>query len=165
MSTSPKQESPITRDHYASFGMVIHQFALIDAALEEAIREMLGLERYQAAFLMPELRHEQKRSMFLALLENVKVTDERRLFVAKLIERIENKSRLRNHFAHSVWTKGNKPNSIKPMSIRVRKKLKLLGSDDNEKEYTPKELEQNAIEIGVIYELLKSFIESGGDVL
>ena len=63
MASQSKAVSPITRDHgaYVGFGMVIHQFALVDAALEDAIREMLGLERHQAAFLMPQLRHEQKR--------------------------------------------------------------------------------------------------------
>ena len=139
------------------------QFALVDAALEDAIREMLGLERHQAAFLMPQLRHEQKRNMFLALLEKVNVTEERRLNVVKLIEKIETKSRLRNYIAHSVWTKGRKPNSIKPMSITAKKKLKLLGFEHNEKEYTAKELERAAYEIGETYDQLKAFIESGGD--
>ena len=64
MKSESKAVSPITRDHYAGFGMVIHQFALVDAVLEDAIREMLGLERHQAAFLMPQLRHEQKGTCF-----------------------------------------------------------------------------------------------------
>ena len=49
------------------------------------------------------------------------------------------------------------------MSIMVKKKIKFLGFEHNEKEYTAKELERSAYEIGETYDQLKAFIESGGD--
>jgi hypothetical protein len=126
---------------------------------------MLGLKRHQTVFLMPEFRHEQKRNMFLALLPELNISEPRREKVVKLVEWISTKSRLRNHIAHSVWTRGRKKDTIKPLSVTVKQKLEVLGIDHNEKEWTAKELEIEAVEISQLHDELKTFLMEGGDLL
>ena len=158
-------EPHFTTDHFVGFGMIVQQFAQIDALLEEAIRDMLNLQIEQSGFLMPELRHEQKRNIFLAVLDSVNVNPERKAAVQKLIEEIVTKSRLRNHVAHSIWMRGRKPGNIKPISLTVKAKIKALGVHHNEKEYSAQDLMNEAYDISRIYQELHAFLAQGGDHL
>ena len=52
-------KSPVTTDHLVGL-RIISQFAWLDGLLDEAIRQIIDLREYQVAFLLPNLRHEQK---------------------------------------------------------------------------------------------------------
>jgi hypothetical protein len=48
---------------------------------------------------------------------------------------------LRNAIAHNVWSRGKRPNSIKPISLGVRGgTTSIKGVSEEEPDYTPEEL-------------------------
>ena len=64
-----------------------------------------------------------------------------------MLDRVGDKSVLRNNVAHTSWRKGRRPGSIKPLVVKAKGKLFLLGAHHNEKDWTAEELNAEADEI------------------
>lgn len=70
---------------------------------------------------------------------------------------------LRNAIAHSRWTPGSRPDSIKPRSVDIREGKALWSGDmDTEADYTAKDLKDKADQLDKINERLKAFIQTSG---
>ena len=70
---------------------------------------------------------------------------------------------LRNTIAHSRWTDGDRPGSIKPRSVNIREgHAKFIGDDENEKSYTTTELGAVLAQLDSINERLKRFLKASG---
>jgi hypothetical protein len=133
----------MTRDHFAGFGMVITMTCHLDDLLDHIIVAMTKAE-ITIAPLLSLLNVNEKRDYIVALAGVAAWPPYAIDGLTRLMKRTEEAFKLRNDIAHNVWRKGRRPGTIKPISIRARRTLKMLGSGHNEREWTAAQLEAEA---------------------
>lgn len=126
---------PVTYDHHAAFGMIIRSVAELDGLLDQIIIAMVRGEPTMLPILTP-LGSKDKMDYVDAMAKESTLAPIAIHGLEKLISRVRNTHALRNQIAHSGWTAGRKPGTIKPVAMYARTTLKMLGIEHNEKQWT-----------------------------
>jgi hypothetical protein len=151
-----------TNDHRLAFGSIIESFARFERLVELVISNALGTDIGMATIAISGLGFSAKCDTAIALItvkctgNDSKNAEEITRFIREFNEFIG----LRNHIAHRVWKPGRKPNTIKPLGLIVRGKLKGYGLSNNDIEYTVKDLIDTANNLIKIYDDFKDFLVS-----
>ncbi len=67
---------------------------------------------------------------------------------------------LRNTIAHSRWTDGDRPGSIKPRGLDIRQgHARFVGESEQERSYTAGELNTALAQLASVNERLKRFLQ------
>jgi hypothetical protein len=130
----------ISDEHYEAFGMITNVIADIDSLLNHMIMAIVRKDAVAAMPILMMLNAKDKRDYLIAMMKTnlcAGVPDEE---FEKLMSRLKTASDLRNRIAHNRWKSGRRKGAIKPMILSARENLKVVGLEDNEKEWTAKEL-------------------------
>jgi hypothetical protein len=126
-----QNEIPISDEQFAAFGSIIHSFARIEWNIQLTMAAVSDLDFGKVLLLTRELPYAGKRDTLYSYMEYKQTPEERiRREIRSILEAANEHNPLRNHIAHSIWRGGSRPNSIRPVTIRVRGgKGKIIGSD------------------------------------
>lgn len=145
----------VTDDHLMGFGAIINSTAILETTLELLILRLIGsdpikrqAETANAMILMSKLQTKAKTD-FLKTLDGEAFSWSGTGLTA-ILDDLKPKTDLRNNVAHCEWVPGKRPSSIKPIFVGAFGKLRLLGGQDNEKDWTAAELKNEANEIAAI---------------
>jgi hypothetical protein len=115
--------------------------------------------------LTRELSYSAKRDTLYSWMEIAKVDDSIRLPIKKFFDEVDDYNSLRNLIAHSIWTHGTRPGSIKPVTVKIRGgKGKFFGDpkDETEKDWTEEEMTNIAAKLGLIHNSYVFFLRTSG---
>jgi hypothetical protein len=153
----------LTYDHLARFGSIICSFAHLEYLMQAIMAAMAGVDDTKIMVLTKSLTYSQKRDTLYSYFNLYNSPIEHQTNLKKLLDTAHNHNGLRNHIAHSLWKKGIRPNTIRPGYIDVRQgKGKIVGYDDDEKDYTVDELSDAANELRRTLNALIRYLRDSG---
>lgn len=144
------------------FGAIIWQSAALESLMHFAIAGLLGIGIEKSLFITTPMGFNQKRDLWRVLTDSADVPGHLNEKMNDFIQRTEAIQGLRNHVAHSTWTKGARPDSIKPMQLKARGTVKILGLDEKERDYTAADLYSEYEKIRLIGQELEEFLVEQG---
>jgi hypothetical protein len=137
------QSNHITDEHYAAFGRIVNTIADIDGVLDSIIVAFVQ-GRHEVLPLLTMLNSKSKIDYIVAMAKESNMSSAVIEELEKLMDRVRKARGLRDQIAHCTWTEGTKPGTIKPLEMRARTVLKMLGIKHNEKQWTAGELNAEA---------------------
>jgi hypothetical protein len=162
MSTEPNDEDDISFNHFATFGGIIHSFARLEWVIQGTMAAVADLDVGKITTLTRELGYMAKRDALYSFMELWETPTELKNSIKGFLDEANEYNGLRNHIAHSLWRRGSRPKSIRPMTIRVRSgKGKLIG-DECEVDYTEVDLGHIADKLRQIHNSFVEFMKSRG---
>ena len=154
----PKLFSPVGDEHFRAFGAIVHMFARHEFLMIGIISVITKLPVHQAAMLMAELPYRGKRETLLAMIKLTRPAIQVEKISGYLGE-LHKWNQLRNAIAHCIWVDGARPNTIKAMSMSVRGgSADFKGIDDEEPEYTAKDLVSAATQLVNLHSRFKEYL-------
>ena len=155
----------MSREHYHAFGGIIHGFARIEVGLQITLSIVTGIDVGKLAIITRGLSYSAKRDTLYSYMEIVETSDQFKAQVKSFFDAAHEHVGLRNHIAHSSWTRGIRPNSIRPLSVKVQGgKGKFFGLPDSEgeRDYTVAELGNIALKLALIHNSYVAFLRTSG---
>lgn len=153
----------IMPEHAAAFGYIIHLFAKFEQNMQIAVAGMLDIDFGSAMLLMGDTTYRQKRQTTRHIHTTRGIDGRIHAKFNDLLDEFHSFSSLRNHIAHSIWTTGQRKNSIKPMYVKLRGDFpKPIGHWHNEKDYTLTELQEAANTLNDILRRFDAFLVETG---
>jgi hypothetical protein len=137
----------VTKDHLYAFGRIIQAFVSVETLYGHLILRILQVDDGVGPLLLSGHGYDGLKNLLKTIISALDITDDDKEAALKLVDRIGDKANLRNNVAHNGWKKGKRKGSIKPMVIKTKGTLKLLGVGHNEKDWTAAELHVEAQEI------------------
>ena len=164
MSKSPsKKQSVLNEDHFRTFGAIIHLFAKYEALMTGIMACVGKADRTFVSMLASELPYRGKRETTLAMIKSNSLPDEQQERIAWFLGELHKHNQLRNAIAHSLWKRGIRPATVRPLSMSVRGgKLDYRGLADDEIDYTGDELVDIANELISNYDKFAEYLDSVG---
>jgi hypothetical protein len=157
-----QEEDDVSFNHFATFGGIIHAFARLEWVIQGTMAAVSDLDVGKITTLTRELGYTAKRDALYSYMELYDTEVELKTAIKGFLDGANEHNGLRNHIAHSLWKKGSRPNSIRPLTIRVRSgKGKLIG-EDSDPNYTEVDLAHIADKLRQIHNSYMRFMESKG---
>jgi len=154
---------PIVSDeHLLAFGRIIHRYAAVESGIKIALSGLLeiGLDLAMITFEPYGALHLKNVARSLA---KQRLRPELSKQFVCIVGDWYALNYLRNIIAHSRWTEGSRPNSIKPRSIRIQNgHAQWFGDDEAEDDYTAEELNAKSDKLNEVNERLKVFLQDSG---
>jgi hypothetical protein len=144
---NPLEPKHLTPEHYRAFGRIVQAFVSIETLYAHIIKRSLSVDDGAGAFLMSGYGYDALRNMLLAAISESALSAPENEEVTALIDKVHKRANLRNNVAHCSWKPGRRPGSIKPLVLKTRATLKVLGIEANEKDWLIAELDAEADEI------------------
>src|SRR5687767_9836558 len=110
----------LTQGHYSAFGCIIHVFARHDMLIVAGISQLVGGYAGRVMHLTAEMPYRAKKDAFVALLKSLTLPGDQVERICWFLGEINAYIDLRNAIAHNTWARGDRPESIKPLSLVVR---------------------------------------------
>ncbi len=156
-------EYVVTRKHHEAFGMIVQAFARHEQLMTMTAAWLLDAQLWPIAVVMAGLGYAGKRDAIVSIIKHVEPADERTDAISGFLNKLDKFSKLRNNIAHSTWTEGKRPDSIKPMTVIVRHGSgRFIGANQNEPDYTVKELFEAANQLNILYNSFAQFVQQSG---
>jgi hypothetical protein len=153
----------ITEEHYAAFGRIMNLIADIDGLLDAIIMAMVQAKQKEVVLpILTMLSSKSKIDYIVAMGKESTMSPAAINELEKLMGRVRKARGLRNQIAHCTWMPGRKSGTIKPLLMSARGVLKMLGIEHNEKQWTAKELDDEANEFRKLGHDLASFMKRNG---
>jgi len=154
---------PITPDFAVLFGFIISMFAKLERQMTIAMAGLLDTDLGTAAILMSAAGFSAKRQTLHHINWTTPMAGTFNADLSALLAEIELLTKVRNLIAHSIWVRGTRPDSIRPMNIDTRgKRLKLFGHEDTERDYTVDDIRNEGRKIDALQRELIALLESSG---
>jgi len=161
--SKPKSPSVVTLKHAAAFGYIIHSFAKLEIHMQTVVAGMLDTDLATAILLMGDTNYRQKQQTVRNIHKTRGIDGHVYPELEALLDEINEYAGLRNHIAHSIWISGQRPETIKPMFIKLRGKFPTpVGHWHNEKDYTLSELRAAANNLNDISRKFVKFLDDTG---
>jgi len=148
--------------HLLAFGRILHNYASVEAGIKITLigvidadfdAALIAFEPYGAADLRNVAKSLAKERLKPPVAEAF----------CNIVGDWFHYNGLRNLIAHSRWTNGARPGSIKPRRLSIREgKADWIGSKLEEPDYTAADLEERATKLHLINERLKKFLQTSG---
>jgi hypothetical protein len=144
---------PVSDAHFIAFGTIINIMVDIDGLLD---RMIIAIVQGDPAILplLSLLGQKDKVDYIAAMVKESTLPPFAKSGLDGLLSRVRKAAGLRNQIAHCPWSPGSTPGAIRPMMLSARGTLKVLGLDWYEKQWTAKELMDEA----------RRFVELGHDL-
>jgi hypothetical protein len=158
-------QSVLTDIFYRAFGIIIHSFARVEYGLQFTLSALTGVDAGRIGILTRELSYSAKRDTLYSWMEIASVDDAKRIPIKRFFDEVDSYNYLRNIIAHSIWTHGTRPGSIKPVTVKVRGgKGKFFGDpkDETEQDWTEEEMTNIAAKLALIHNSYISFLRASG---
>ena len=146
MADSLKPTS-LTDEHYRAFGRIIQAFVSVETLYAHIILRVFKIPDDTGSFVMSAYGYDDLRNFIKTMVAEWGASDEDKKACGDLIDGLKAKAKLRNYVAHNPWKPGHRAGSIKPIVIKTRGRLVILGTEQNEKDWTAEELHTEATDI------------------
>ena len=148
--------------HLLAFGRIIHNFASVEMGIKITVSGVLEVHLDAALIAFQPYSATDLRNVAKSLSkERLKPKDAEQFCC--IIGDWFKFNTLRNVIAHSRWTDGQRPRSIKPRRLNIRQgKADWFGNKLDEEDFTAEELEARAEELHLINERTKKFLQTSG---
>lgn len=148
--------------HLLEFGRIVHNFATVESGIKISLSGILQVSLVEGLIVFEPYGAVD--------IKNVAKSLGKERLKPKLAEQFccivgdwAAFNGLRNVIAHSRWTDGDRPGSIKPRRISIRQgRVDIFGDDEKEASYTVAELRDAAQRLHHINERLKLFLAESG---
>lgn len=150
--------------HFEAFGRIISGSALVEMGIKVTLSTIMHSHSHYvhvltAPYTANDLYNVAKSVAKMHFPEG----NENRDKLIELIGRYKGYSKLRNFIAHSFWTKGTRPDSIRPVYMHIREgRADGRGFSAEEPDYTITELREAANGLLYLYGDFKAFLRSSG---
>ena len=148
--------------HLLAFGRIMHAYAAVESGIKIALsgileidlaHALIAFEPYTAASLKNVAKSLAKERLKPNLAETFGI----------IVGDWGALAGLRNNIAHSRWTHGDRPGSIKPRGVSIGKgHARFIGDDGGETSYTAEQLIDAVCKLDVVNERLKEFLKTSG---
>jgi hypothetical protein len=139
------EDDVLSCEHFSRMGSIIQSFACFERLLQLATAGVAEIDDWKIVALTNELGYRAKKDTLYSYMVHDKTHEKHFAKIKEFIEHFDGYSTLRNNIAHANWKAGKRPGSVKPVTYMARHgKGKIIGSDDNERDYTVSELGQIA---------------------
>lgn len=135
-------EAQLTDSHYILFGRIMYGYASAESRFKILLSAMLDMDIGTFLIVSEPYNSSQLKNVLKSItkLSEFESDDEFDKIIA-LVGRFQTFSKMRNKIAHSRWVDGDRPNSIKPISMNIREgKAVPSGYVAGEKDYTIEDL-------------------------
>jgi len=109
----------LSDDFARAFGHLVYQAANVETGLKVCLAAMLNIRPVHVLALAEPYTGPQLRQVVKSLAKSSPWPDGALDRLVELIGRSKANKNLRNHVAHSRWTKGTREGSIKPMGMKI----------------------------------------------
>ena len=140
-------ESPIQNAHLTGFGAITMRWAVLETLMLYAIASLIKCDEERAVVAFWHTGYIIKRDVITSFVDIEGLSKPLKQEFDSIITRMNAAYGIRNTIAHSVWSKGEQPNSITPRVMKARGKIKISGVNLEEEEYTPERLMEESEEI------------------
>jgi hypothetical protein len=130
-----------------AFGRIVQAFVSVKVLYAHALAQIFKLDSGHASLIFARFGYDQFKNLLKVCIQASDASKETIKAVLKLIDKIHTRSLLRNSVAHASWKRGKRPGSIKPLVLKTKGSLLLLGIHHNEKDWTAEELNREADQI------------------
>ena len=137
----------ITAKHYRAFGRVVQAFVQIETVYAQIVLRVLKVEDGTGAFLLAGYNYDGLKNLVKSMVGESNLPDHESKEILARIDKVNDKANLRNNVAHNPWKPGKRKGSIKSMVLKTKGNLKIMGIEDNEKDWLASELDAEADEI------------------
>ena len=154
----------VTRDHMTAFGAITHYYACAESGLKICLAGMAEMDlRVMLIFTEPysavNLRNVCKSIAKAKYLPDDPLGPR----FTQLAGDLGAFGPLRNHIAHSRWTRGQRQGSIRPFGVDIRSGApKFHGLDPSERDWTSDELLTEADKLSLLNRRIVQFITDSG---
>lgn len=148
--------------HLLAFGRILHNYASVETGIQIALSGILeiGLAEASIAFqpyTASNLRNVAK-SIAKERLQPI-LADQ----FSRIVSDWSHHNKIRDLIAHTRWTDGDRPGSIRARGVSIENgSAQWLGDDTNQASYTALELEKLAKKLHEINERAKRFLTESG---
>jgi hypothetical protein len=154
----------LTVKHFACFGSIVYTFARLEFLIQSAMADVAGIDDTKVLLLTKALSYSQKRDTLYSYLKFYEVPESRQAKIKKLLDRADKHTALRNNIAHALWREGIRPASIRAGYMERYGKGRIVGYDEDDKDYTLKELGDIADELRSILNSLIRYLRDSGKI-
>ena len=143
----PLEPKFLTSEHYRAFGRIVQAFVSVETLYAHIILRVFKIPDDAGAFVMSAYGYDNLKNFIKTMVSEWGASEEDKKACGDLIDGLKTKYKLRNYVAHTPWKPGHRAGSIKPMVIKTRGTLVILGTEHNEKDWTAEELHAEATDI------------------
>lgn len=155
----------ISRDHNAAFGRIVQAFVTAQVVYQHVLEKTFRLDTAVAALMFSAYGYDQTKNLLKATISESGLPESERKLGISLIDKVNDKAALRNNIAHCSWKPGQKPGTLRPMVMKTRGSVFILGIEHNEKEWAADELHAEADEIlARVLRVAQFFTDRGLDI-
>jgi hypothetical protein len=137
----------ISDAHYKAFGRIIQAFVKVEIWYALLLERILKIESASASLMFAAYSYDSLKNLLKAVITESSIPEADRAEGIKYVDKVNDKATLRNNVAHNAWKPGRKDGNIKPMVLKTKGSVFILGTEHNEKEWTAAELDAEADEI------------------
>ena len=148
--------------HLLAFGRIMHHYGLTEVGIKIAVSAMLRVDLAEALIVLEPTSAAQLINVAKSLAK-IKLKPPLSEKFCCIVGEWGAHNGLRNLIAHSRWTDGSEPNSIKPMNLSIRQgHAQFCGNEADEKCYTAQDLETVSKSLAIINKRTLDFLEESG---
>lgn len=148
--------------HMAAFGRVIHHFAFVETGIKIAISGILECDLGAVLIFSEPYSSLDLKNVAKSLAKERLKPEHCEKFV-QIVGDWSKFASLRNVIAHSRWTDGDRPGTIKPRSVKIRQgRADWIGDDPSETSYSAADLEDVVTDLRKVDQRLRDFLTSSG---
>jgi hypothetical protein len=148
--------------HLLAFGRIMHAYAAVESGIKIAMSGILEISLSNALIAFDPYSANNVKNVAKSLAKERLKPALSEAF-CQIVGDWAAFNGIRNTIAHSRWTVGDRPDSIKPRNVSTKQgRAKFVGDDDDEQSYTAPELDQILLELDAINERLKKFLIDSG---
>lgn len=149
-------------DHLIAFGRVMHNYAAVESGIKIAMSGILEIDLAHALIAFEPYSAINVKNVAKSLAKE-KLKPKLAETFCHIVGEWSAHNTLRNTIAHTRWTNGIRPGSIKPRNLSIKEgRAKFVGDGEDEADYTADDLEAAATKLHEINERLKMFLELSG---
>ena len=148
--------------HLLAFGRIMHAYAAVESGIKIVLSGILEIDLAHALIAFEPYGAGDVKNVAKSLAKERLKPPMAEQFIS-IVGEWSSHNFLRNTIAHSRWTDGDRPGSIKPRSVKIRDgRAQFFGDDESERSYTAEELNAVLVQIDSTNERLKRFLKSSG---
>lgn len=152
-----------SEEFFTAFGAITFHYANVEYGIKATLSDMLDIHIFDIMVMAEPYNALSLRNVATSLTKESTLTAEEKAAFLSIVEEFGKLAPIRNTVGHSRWKEGRRPRSIKPVGISIRSgTAKLIGSNDDERDYTSAELMAEADRLRDLNRVLAFWHSSAG---
>ena len=146
----------LSDQHFEAFGRIVSAYASCETGIKLSLAGILNALPHEIMILSEPYSSLSLRNVSKSIAK-LRLPKKHQEQFMHLIGEFGGHAQLRNHIAHNRWTRGTRPNSIRPVQMDIRSgKAKPKGYDPEERDFT---LEEIGLRANQLFELNSKIVQ------